>query len=217
MDIIAERKTEEATAKAAEVRLVVCLGNPGADYANTRHNMGFNVAEKLFSGAESVRRTSWQPGNGELYDVQVRDTRPFMVLLPMTYMNASGEAVVRVAEHFGISPCDMLVIHDCLDLPLGRLRIRLEGSSGGQRGLSSIQAALGTTAVPRLRAGIGRPQDNDTGIVDYVLGRWTSGEQLLCELVCVAAARMAVIAVQDGFAAAMRACNGWTLDNNHAE
>lgn len=209
--------TPVAELAATRARLLVCLGNPGAEYADTRHNLGFQVAAALLARAGSSRAAAWQPGNGELHEVRLAGGGECLLLRPMTYMNASGEAVVRVTGHLGISPSEVLVIQDCLDLPLGRLRMRPGGSDGGQRGLRSILAGLGTQAVPRLRAGIGRPQDSGSGTIEHVLGRWTSDERTLLARVLPAAAEMAELAVAQGLDAAMRRCNVWSPDRDHAE
>ena len=132
-------------------------------------------------------------------------------------MNSSGDAVVDVTSHFGISPSEVLVISDCMDLPLGRLRMRPGGSSGGQKGVRSILARLGTEAVPRLRVGIGRPQSSECNVIDYVLAPWTSVEQEALMVILPKAADMAVKAVLEGLEAAMNECNSWLADNNNAE
>ena len=197
------------------LQLIVCLGNPGERYAGTRHNTGFAVADEILRN-HPYRQSAWQPGNGELYDVESTG-RHFLLLKPMTYMNSSGEAVVRVTGHFGISPSEVLVVSDCLDLPLGRMRMRPGGSCGGQNGVRSILAELGTEAVPRLRVGIGRPQSGECDIIDYVLARWTSVEQDLMDVVLPQAAHVVIKAMDDGLESAMNAGNSWKADKNNAE
>jgi len=161
---------------SAPIRLVVCLGNPGAEYAGTRHNAGWIVGDAILnlSGA-SVGKTVFQPDNGELFWFASNDGRGCLLLKPLTYMNASGEAVSLVARHFRLSPREMLVIMDDLDLPEGALRLRMQGSNGGHRGLGSIIQCLQDSAIARLRVGIGRPKpDSGTSIVDYVLAPWVA-------------------------------------------
>lgn len=207
--------SDNAEQKSSGVRLIVCLGNPGAEYAETRHNAGFKVGEQLIMSHRGVK-AAWQPDNGELFDLTIAG-RAILLLKPMTYMNASGDAVVGVAAHFGISPSEVLIISDCLDLPLGRLRMRPGGSSGGQKGVRSILVRLETEAVPRLRVGIGRPQSSECSVIDYVLSPWTSVEQEVLPEILRKAADMAEKAVSCGLEVAMNECNSWSADNNNAE
>ena len=208
---IAEKTEQESSA----FKLIVCLGNPGVEYAETRHNAGFKVGSELL-GRHGGVKSAWQPENGELFDLTIAG-RAVLLLKPMTYMNSSGDAVVGVTAHFGISPSEVLVISDCLDLPLGRLRMRPGGSSGGQKGVRSILVRLETEAVPRLRVGIGRPQSRECPVIDYVLAPWTSVEQEVLPEILRKAADMAAKAVSCGLEAAMNDCNSWSADNNNAE
>ncbi len=158
-----------------ELKLIVPLGNPGREYALTRHNTGWRVAELLLQrSAPAAKKCEWQSGNGELYRFYIGG-KELLMLFPTTYMNLSGEAVILVTEHFGISPHEMLVISDDLDLPVGQMRLRAAGSPGGHRGIASISQHLQTREFPRLRVGIGRPEpDSGVSIVDYVLAPWVS-------------------------------------------
>ncbi|NMA46428.1 MAG: aminoacyl-tRNA hydrolase [Lentisphaerae bacterium] len=198
----------------SRLQLLVCLGNPGNRYQDTRHNAGFLVAERLLA-CHQHRPAAWQPGNGRLFLVDI-GPRQLMLLKPMTYMNSSGEAVNSVARHVAVSPGDMLVVCDCLDLPLGRLRMRKSGSSGGQKGLASIIQELGSQDIPRLRVGIGRPQSTDTDIIDYVLAPWASAEKATVTQVVTAAANMVALAFSEGLDCAMNRCNAWSADNINA-
>ena len=168
--------------------LIVGLGNPGYEYAFSRHNTGFMAVDALMQSAEFVERTQWQPHEGELYRVLLNrceghSGREAFVLKPQTFMNLSGLAVVPVLEWAALTPSSLLVVSDDLDMPLGRLRLRTKGSSGGHRGLGSIAECLGTQEFARLRIGIGRPQPGDAGVRDYVLGSWASDERALLERV----------------------------------
>ena len=206
---------EKKELESSDLRLLVCLGNPGCEYAETRHNAGFKVAEQIL-GRYGGQLCPWQPEKGELYELEI-SSRTVRLLKPMTYMNSSGDAVVDVTSHFRISPSEVLVISDCMDLPLGRLRMRPGGSSGGQKGMRSILARLETEAVPRLRVGIGRPQSSECSVIDYVLAPWTSVEQEVLSVILPKAAEMAVKAVSNGLEVAMNECNSWLADNNNAE
>jgi PTH1 family peptidyl-tRNA hydrolase len=156
--------------------MVVGLGNPGREYAAHRHNIGFRVVEALARahGAAFARRKGAKAyvAEGRLND------RRLLLVKPQTFMNLSGQAVVRLSRERAIPPEAILVVYDDLDLPLGRLRLRPEGGSGGHKGMRSIIDALGTQAFPRLRVGIDRPP---TGVdpTEYVLQPFTKGEQSL--------------------------------------
>ncbi len=151
--------------------IVMGLGNPGPKYAPTRHNVGFRCIDLLADRAGvnlNDRRKHADLGRGTLGGVQV------VLAKPRTFMNASGLAARYLLDRFGTSPDRMLVVVDDLDLPVGKIRMRGSGSSGGHRGLDSISAEARTGAYPRLRIGIGRP---DTGAIAHVLGGFAPDEE----------------------------------------
>lgn len=157
------------------MKLVVGLGNPGARYAGTRHNVGFRVVERFaaregFSPAEPLG--AGRLARGLLHSV------PVAVLEPLTYMNRSGEAVREAVERLGVAdvPNDLVVVFDDVDLPFGRLRIRAGGGSGGHRGLADVIEKLGRRDFPRLRFGVGRPPPGQS-TTDYVLEPFTEEEE----------------------------------------
>jgi len=194
-----------------KLSLVVALGNPGAEYAETLHNAGWLVVAELLK-RHQAKPCLWQPSNGELLECEFgcsEKSEKILLLKPLTYMNRSGYAVVEVLEHFLISPEEMLVVCDCLDLPEGRMRLRLKGSSSGQRGVQSIIDNLGTETFPRLRVGIGRPESPEASIVDYVLSRVTSEDHPGMQKAFEAAALALERIVTDGFEASVQFCNGW--------
>jgi peptidyl-tRNA hydrolase, PTH1 family len=146
------------------LRLVVGLGNPGAEYAETRHNAGFWFCERLagdlkVSFAREVRYQGWLANARE---------EGVWLLMPATFMNESGRAVQALAHFYRIQPAEMLVVHDELDLPPGRMQLRFGGGLGGHNGLKSLTAHLGTQDYWRLRVGIGHPGDRNE-VVNYVL------------------------------------------------
>lgn len=150
------------------------LGNIGSEYANTRHNIGFVVAE-AFAQNSNVK---FEPGRyGDMAQIKYR-ARNLMVLKPSTYMNLSGNAIKYWITKENIPPENLLVIADDLALPTGTLRLRAKGGDGGHNGLSSIIEQLGTTEFPRLRIGIGNEFSKGSQ-VDYVLGQWTREEEAL--------------------------------------
>lgn len=146
--------------------LIVGLGNPGKEYASHRHNVGFQVVDAL-ARAHGLRFSRCKGARAHLAEGQIGG-KPVLLAKPQTFMNLSGQAVGRLSRTHGIPPERILVVYDDLDLPLGRLRLRPEGGSGGHKGMRSIIEVLGTHSFPRLRVGIDRPP---TGVdpTDYVL------------------------------------------------
>jgi PTH1 family peptidyl-tRNA hydrolase len=160
------------------VKLIVGLGNPGREYAATRHNIGFMVVDRLahkLGLAVEKKKFNALLGQGQIRSEKV------LLAKPQTYMNLSGEAVTALLNWYKLGPADLIVIFDDLDLPPGKLRIRPEGSSGGHKGMESIILALGTDGFPRLRIGVGRPEIPDFDSANYVLSRLTAGEVKIFE------------------------------------
>jgi peptidyl-tRNA hydrolase, PTH1 family len=190
--------------------LIVGLGNPGADYARTRHNVGFVVVERL---AERWR-ASWaleKKFNARLARAE-REVRRVLLCKPQTYMNSSGEAVRAVTAFYDVAPARVLVVMDDADLPLGHLRLRPSGSAGGHHGLESIEQHLGTREYPRLRVGIGR-QEGAREITGHVLGRFGSTEAKLADKVLTVAADQAATWLEAGIQKAMSQFNGMIDDS----
>lgn len=185
--------------------LIVGLGNPGAQYARTRHNVGFLVLEKL---AERWR-AGWsleKKFNASVARTD-QDGRRVLLCQPQTFMNSSGEAVRGLAAFYDVAPANILVVVDDADLPLGQLRLRPGGSSGGHHGLESIEAQLGTREYPRLRVGIGR-REGAREITWHVLGRFDSTEADLVVKVLTVAANQAEAWLMAGIQKAMNQFNG---------
>jgi PTH1 family peptidyl-tRNA hydrolase len=155
------------------MKLVVGLGNPGPKYAGTRHNVGFEVITMLAGQYHMKAKRSQH--NSLIAHGNISEQR-VVLQQPLTFMNRSGVAVKAMAAELGLVPEDILVIVDDLDLPLGRIRIRANGGSGGHNGLKSITEALGSSDFPRLRIGIGRPSD-DMAVEDYVLEVFSKEER----------------------------------------
>jgi PTH1 family peptidyl-tRNA hydrolase len=159
------------------MKLVVGLGNPGRKYEGTRHNIGYMILAGL-------ARKFGQPPLKMKFQADVMEAeiggQKALLLTPLTYMNLSGQSVAEAKNFYKISEQDMLVICDDLNLPLGKLRIRVKGTSGGQKGLEDIIRRLGTDEFPRLRVGIGNPPEN-WDWADYVLGKFAKDEQPVIE------------------------------------
>ncbi|UOO76185.1 aminoacyl-tRNA hydrolase [Neisseria sp. Dent CA1/247] len=152
----------------SEIKLIVGLGNQGAEYAHTRHNAGFWLIDEL-AWAWNARLKEEKKFFGEV----ARVTRPegeIWLLKPNTFMNRSGQAVAALASFYKIKPEEILVVHDELDIPCGRIRFKLGGGNGGHNGLKDIQARLGTPGFYRLRLGIDHPGDRNL-VVGYVLNK----------------------------------------------
>lgn len=152
--------------------LVVGLGNPGPSYNDTRHNVGFQVAQALTSRLGGLRL---QPAFGALMAVGRIQSTPVALALPMTFMNRSGGPVGDIASALGISSQHVLVVHDDLDLAFGRIRCKAGGGHGGHNGLRDIARRIGREFL-RVRVGIGRPPDG-ISVSDHVLGSWNKSEQ----------------------------------------
>ncbi len=185
--------------------LVVGLGNPGKDYAKTRHNAGFLLVERLAQDW-GANWTAEKKFSAHLAKIE-RNGRRFVLCQPQTFMNASGEAVKSVAEYFRLPPEKILVVVDDADLPFGEIRLRGSGSSGGHHGLESVEEHLGTRDFPRLRIGIGR-KDGARRITSYVLGQFAKDEMNLLEKVLARAAEQVDCWASVGIGKAMSQFNG---------
>lgn len=168
------RKRESRIVKGA--RLIVGLGNPGAEHSSNRHNVGFSVLDRL---AERYKlRFDRLEFQGRLACGTV-EGKPVILLKPLSYMNRSGSVVKAVFSRYKVGPEDLLIIHDDLDLPLGKIRIRAAGRSGGHRGMESVIASLSTDIIARIRIGIGRPQGDPPE--EYVLQDFSLEESITME------------------------------------
>lgn len=187
---------------SGDTALIVGLGNPGPDYAKTRHNAGFQCVAR-FAERHGLR-FSFYRFRAYLAEGTVGG-RHVILARPLTYMNESGQAVAPLVRRYAVPLPNLLVVYDDMDLPLGRIRLRARGSSGGHKGLDSIQRHLGTTEVPRLRIGIGRPAYGDP--VDYVLGEWRPDEWVVMDAALDRAVEAIDTFLQEGIVAAMNRFN----------
>jgi len=185
--------------------LIVGLGNPGAEYARTRHNAGFQTADRLAERWGSA--WTYEKKFDACLARTERAGRRVLVCKPQTYMNASGEAVAAVQSYYRVPLPQLLMVVDDADLPLGALRLKPGGGSGGHHGLESIEQHLGARDYARLRIGIGR-QDGAREITGHVLGRFHSTEQALVDKVINMASDAAECWVDAGIQKAMNQFNG---------
>ena len=154
--------------------LLVCLGNPGDKYENTRHNVGFMVADEVAERqSKPIQRLKFKA----LTNTLTISGEKVLVMKPVTYMNLSGEAVRQAVDFYKIPPDHVLVVSDDTALPLGRLRIRQKGSAGGHNGLKNIIQHLGTDQFPRLRVGVGEKPHPDYDMADWVLSKFTGEDK----------------------------------------
>lgn len=183
--------------------LVVGLGNPGPEYAGTRHNVGFLVVER-FAGPAA----RWTRAYRGLFTTVELGAEHVQVLKPETFMNRSGQSVAAASASLQLSPEAVLVVHDELDLPFGQVRLKQGGGHAGHNGLKSVASALGSSDFSRLRIGIGRPGPEFSGaLADYVLNGFAAEEQPLLPEVLEEGSQALGLVIRLGLAAAMNQVN----------
>jgi PTH1 family peptidyl-tRNA hydrolase len=191
------------------MKIIVGLGNPGSQYARTRHNIGFEVVDYLAKAPGcSPFREKFEAFVAELKE----GDEAVLLVKPLTFMNLSGRAVRAVLDFYKLPVEQLLVVCDDFNLPLGKLRIRVKGSHGGQNGLRNIQEQLGTDAYSRLRIGVGQPVPGEA--VDFVLSKFKPGERPATEEAIALAAQAALVWVRQGVEACMNRFNGSEDPNN---
>ena len=185
--------------------LLVCLGNPGDQYENTRHNVGFMVADELAERHNiPVQRLKFRA----LTNTVTIGDRKVLLMKPVTYMNLSGEAVHEAAAFYKIPPEHILVVSDEVALAPGKLRVRRSGSAGGHNGLKNIIAHLGTDQFPRIRLGVGQKPHPDYDMADWVLGKFQGEDKKAVEAAVKKAADAAECLIREGVDKAMNQYNG---------
>ena len=190
----------------AEPRLVVGLGNPGPQYATTRHNVGFLVADiladRIGSGFKVHKKSGADVVTGQLAGQAV------VLAKPRCYMNESGRQVAPLAKFYSVAPADIIVIHDELDIDFGRIRLKSGGGVAGHNGLRSIGSSLGTNDFQRVRIGIGRPPGRLEGAT-FVLGNFTAAEWREVPTICEQAADATELLVAEGLEPAQNTVHAW--------
>ena len=182
-----------------QIRLIAGLGNPGGEYASTRHNIGFMVVDQLAAqfGSTWEKSTKWDAVLAKCGDV--------FLIKPMSSMNRSGYPLLAIAQFYKIDPTEILVVLDDMALPLGRLRLRLGGGSGGHNGLESVIVQFATEEIPRLRIGIGEAPPAES--VDYVLSRFFEEEKPIVRSTIDRAAAAVKCAIDNDLISAMNIFN----------
>jgi peptidyl-tRNA hydrolase, PTH1 family len=190
----------------AEPLLVVGLGNPGPNYARTRHNLGFVVADiladRIGSGFKVHKRSGAEVTTGRIGGKSV------VLAKPRTYMNESGRHVGPLAKFYSVAPADVIILHDELDLDFGRIRLKFGGGVAGHNGLRSVSSALGTNDFQRVRIGVGRPPGRKSGAA-YVLENFTAAERTEVPTICEQAADATELLLQVGLEPAQNTVHAW--------
>ncbi|NLV20674.1 MAG: aminoacyl-tRNA hydrolase [Syntrophomonadaceae bacterium] len=184
------------------MKMIVGLGNPGKDYKDTRHNIGFMVLEELASRYQVEKQES--RFDAIIGHIRINSEK-ILLVKPLTYMNLSGRAVQPLLHWYKLSLEELIVVFDDMDLPAGSLRIRAFGGSGGHKGMASISERLASKEFARIRVGIGRPEKGEA--VNWVLGRFNRDEKEIFQNTVRSAADALEIWVKQGIAAAMNAYN----------
>ena len=188
--------------------LVVGLGNPGENYARTRHNAGFRAVDRLAAALQvKVDRAKFRGLTAQT----VWQGQKLLLLKPQTFMNNSGLSVMDAARFYKLPPERVIVIFDDISLPVGRLRVRADGSAGGHNGIKSIIGALNSQSFPRVKIGVGQKPHPDYDLADWVLSNFTREEEAHVERAAQAAAQAALEVVAGGVSAAAAKFNGATL------
>lgn len=185
--------------------MIVGLGNPGKEYENTRHNVGFRAAD-LVAGVlkTKIDRLKFKA----LTRLVTADGKKILLVQPQTYMNASGAAVGALASYYKVKPERIIVIFDDISLPVGRIRVRKDGSAGGHNGIKSIIQSLGSDQFPRVKVGVGAKPHPDYDLADWVLSKFSASEEKALAPALENAAKAALLLMEQGVEKAASAYNG---------
>lgn len=192
--------------------LIVGLGNPGKEYESTRHNIGFMVIDQLIHNVP-VHKISGGKFSSDIWEMESSTGLTHWFLMkPQTYMNASGDAITPFTSWYNIPTEQILIIHDELDLPLGRMKFKQDGGTAGHNGLKSIMQRLGTTNFCRLRIGIGRSPYASHNTIRWVLGRFSQKELEIFQKIVPNILRVVSLFVTHNITAAQTVANSFTID-----
>ena len=210
-DLFKQIAKKETAPQTPPTHIIAGLGNPGAEYASTRHNAGYMALDALASALHAdVTRSKF---NALCGDAMLGETR-VLLLKPLTFMNASGESVKAAADFYKIPPENILVLVDDIYQDPGRMRVRGDGSDGGQRGLRSIIAELGTDKFPRIRFGVGKKPHPDYDLRDWVLGNLSAEDRKAMQSCFPLTEQAASLIFAGKTDQAMGLCNGHRPDTN---
>jgi peptidyl-tRNA hydrolase, PTH1 family len=190
--------------------LIVGLGNPEPKYDNTRHNIGFAVVDELARAWQMPLKEN-KRFQGLFAEGVAQGGQKVRLLKPLTYMNRSGQSVRAVTDWYKVEPRSVLVIYDDMDLPVGKLRMRLSGSAGGHNGMKSIIAHLGGQDFPRLRLGIGK-SDGEKGTISHVLGKFAPEEFKAMDEILYISLKAIELGLKEGIEQSMNRYNGFSID-----
>lgn len=189
------------------MKVIVGLGNPGAQYANTPHSVGFEVVDAI--AAELGVEWETKKAFSCLMAKGVWAGTPVLLVKPQTYMNLSGDSVAPVVKYHNATTADLVVVQDDIDIPLGRIRIRKNGSCGGHNGIRNIIERLGSQSFIRLKVGVGKDKSN---VIGHVLGKFDPASRTTVDKVVSASVQAVASILRDGADKAMNVYNGWTPD-----
>ena len=189
------------------MKIIAGLGNPGAQYANTPHSIGFETVDAIAAESGAV----WE--NKKAFKCLMAKCgfagMPVLLVKPLTFMNLSGDSIAPVVKYHNAAPSDLLVVQDDIDLAAGRIRIRKGGSSGGHNGIKSVIERLGTQAFTRLKLGVGKDRAD---VVGHVLGKFSPEVRKIMDLEVAASVKAAAAILRNGPDQAMNEFNGWSAD-----
>jgi PTH1 family peptidyl-tRNA hydrolase len=184
------------------IKAVIGLGNPGKQYEETRHNIGFIIADVVASLLKCDRKYVERCFS----HIYICEDHDLLIVKPQTYMNNSGVAVKNLLEDYNLKPDEMLVIYDDLDLPLGTVKLKKKGSSGGHKGIQSIIESIKTEHFPRVKVGIGRPEKKEQ-VVEYVLSPFKKEERIIVDKVISHTAQCVLNVLKYGVDKSLNFCN----------
>lgn len=187
------------------MKVIVGLGNPGQQYANTPHSVGFECLDAL--AAEIGAAWEMKKAFNALLARGVFAGVPVLLVKPQTYMNLSGDAVAPVVKYHNATAADLIVVQDDIDLPVGKMRVRTSGSCGGHNGIRNIIERLGTSTFTRLKLGVGKDRSN---VVAHVLGKFDPASRRTMDAVVAESTKALALVLREGAARAMNVYNGWS-------